>query len=337
MLTASDAADDDQFGYSVAIAGDTMVVGAYVLASDNGAASGSAYVFTRSTGSTWTEQAKLTASDGAAEDRFGESVTIAGDTIVVGAPGDDENGTGSGTAYIFTRTGTSWTEQAKLTASDGAAADVFGNSVAIDGDSMVVGAHLDDVNGITNSGSAYVFLRTGTTWTEQAKLTASDGAAADRFGESVAIAGDTIVVGAHVDDDNGTGSGSGYIFTRTGTAWTEQAKLTASDGAMGDHLEPPLPLQVTQWWWEQVWMMTMVQTVDLFMFSHAQEQLGLSKPNSQLVMVLWVISLETVWPLRVTPLWWEPGMMMMMTMQPQTVGLGLLMFLHAPESHGPKK
>ena len=101
----------------------------------------------------------------------------------------------SGSAYVFTRTGTTWTEQAKLTASDGAADDRFGSSVAIAGDTIVVGAYWDDDNG-SDSGSAYVFTRTGTTWTEQAKLTASDGAADDQFGRSVAIAGDTIVVGA---------------------------------------------------------------------------------------------------------------------------------------------
>ena len=115
-------------------------------------------------------------------------------------------------------------EQAKLTASDGAADDLFGESVAIAGDTIVVGAWLDDVNGITDSGSAYVFTRTGTTWTEQAKLTASDGAANDQFGRSVAIAGDTIVVGALEDDDNGTDSGSAYVFTRTGTTWTRASQ-----------------------------------------------------------------------------------------------------------------
>jgi len=231
-LTASDGAVDDQFGISVAIAGDTMVVGAY-QDDDNGGAGGSAFVFTR-TGTTWTEQAKLTASDGAAVDEFGFSVAIAGDTIVVGARLDDDNGTSSGSAYVYTRTGTTWTEQAKLTASDGAANDRFGESVAIAGDTIVVGSPLDDNDNGTNSGSAYLFTLTGTTWMEQAKLTASDGAAEDRFGPSVAIEGDTIVVASREDDDNGQDGGSAYVYTRTGTIWTEQAKLTASDGATGD-------------------------------------------------------------------------------------------------------
>ena len=231
-LTASDGTAGDVFGYSVAIAGDTIVVGATLDDTDNGQDSGSAYVFTGA-GTTWTEQAKLTASDGAASDDFGISVAIAGDTIVVGAYRDDidNNNTNSGSAYVFTRTGTTWTEQANLMASDGASSDRFGISVSIAGDTIVVGAHQNDDNG-TNSGSAYVFTHSGATWTEQAKLLASDGGADDEFGISVAIAGDTIVVGG--DDDSGSSSGSAYVYTRTGTTWTEQAKLTASDGAAGD-------------------------------------------------------------------------------------------------------
>jgi len=157
------------------------------------------------------KETKLTASDGAVNDLFGISVAIAGDTIVVGAQGDDDNGTGSGSAYLFMRTGLTWTQQAKLTASDAAASDHFGNSVAIAGDTIVVGAIFDDDSG-TESGSAYVFTRAGTTWTEQAKLTASDGAANDWFGTSVAIAGDTIVVGAIFNKDNGTSNGSALFL-----------------------------------------------------------------------------------------------------------------------------
>ena len=191
---ASDGAASDEFGVSVAISGDTLVVGAHGD-NDNGTNSGSAYIFTRSGTLAWTQQAKLTASDGAADDEFGGSVAISGDTVVVGAVWNDDNGTDSGSAYIFTRSGTAWTEQAKLTASDGAADDNFGNSVAISGDTVVVGAWHDDDNG-TDSGSAYIYTRSGTAWTEQAKLMASDGAADDEFGDSVAISGDTVVVGA---------------------------------------------------------------------------------------------------------------------------------------------
>ncbi len=230
-LTASDAAGGDYFGYSVSISGDYAIVGARCN-DDGGSNSGSAYIFKRE-GTTWIEQAKLTAGDAAASNYFGHSVSISGDTAVVGAYGDDVGGSNSGSAYIFKREGTIWTEQAKLTASDAAALDLFGISVSISGDYAIVGARWDDDGG-SDSGSAYIFKREGTTWTEQAKLTASDAAADDRFGESVSISGDTAVVGVQAKDDVGYNSGSAYIFKREGSTWTEQAKLTASDAAAYD-------------------------------------------------------------------------------------------------------
>jgi hypothetical protein len=229
-LTASDAAVGDLFGWTVGLSGDTAVIGAF-SDDDNGQSSGSAYVFTRS-GVAWTEQAKLTASDAAAGDVFGRSVAISGDTVVIGAQGDDDAGSFSGSVYVFTRSGTTWTEQAKLTASDAAAGDQLGSSVDVDVDSIVAGAVDNDDAGVS-SGSAYVFARSGTTWTEQAKLTASDAAAGDNFGLA-AIFGDTVLIGAPGDDDSGERSGSAYVFTRGGTTWSEQAKLTASDGVTLD-------------------------------------------------------------------------------------------------------
>ncbi len=230
-LTASDAMAFDEFGFSAAIDGNTLVVGAWQ--SDNGVP-GSAYVFVRS-GTTWTEQAKLTASDGAPFDEFGVSVSVSGDTTVVGVPHDDHAaGTNPGSAYVFVRSGTTWTEQAKLTASDASAFDIFGFSVSIDGDTIVVGSRFDD-HLFLNAGSAYVFVRSGTTWTEQARLTASDAAEFDLFASSVSISGDTLVAAARWDDHaGGTNAGSAYVFVRSGTTWTEQAKLTASDAAGGD-------------------------------------------------------------------------------------------------------
>ena len=230
-LTASDGAAYDLFGGKVSISGDYAIVGAYGD-DDNGSDSGSAYIFARS-GSSWTEVAKLTASDGAADDYFGSTVSISGDYAIVGAYGDDDNGSLSGSAYIFARSGSSWTEVAKLTASDGAADDHFGLKMSISGDYAIVGAQLDDDNG-SDSGSAYIFARSGSSWTEVAKLTASDGAADDHFGETVSISGDYAIVGAYGDDDNGSLSGSAYIFARSGSSWTEVAKLTASDGAADD-------------------------------------------------------------------------------------------------------
>ncbi len=238
LLTA-DGAAGDQFGYSVALYGDTAVIGARFDDDDvNGLESGSAYVFTR-TGTTWSQQAKLTAADGASRDWFGVRVAISGDTAVITADADDDdvNGVDSGSAYVFTRSGTTWYQQAKLTAADGAAVDLFGYSVALSGETALFGARFDDdeVNGV-DSGSAYVFIRSGTTWSLQAKLTAADGAAGDEFGYSVALFGDTAVITADADDDdvNGVDSGSAYVFARSGTTWSQQAKLTAADSAAGD-------------------------------------------------------------------------------------------------------
>jgi len=227
-LTANDTAIDDNFGYSVAIAGDSAVVGAY-FDDDAGLDSGSAYVFTRNN-STWSLQTKLTASDATVDDQFGYSVAISGDSTVIGALQTNDAGTSSGSAYVFTRTGSSWSQQAKLTASDAASNDLFGISVSISGDSVTVGAYQNDEKGI-DSGSAYVFIRSGSSWSQQAKLTASDAAVSDLFGVSVDISGDSIVIGAFGDDDSGTDSGSAYVFTRSGSTWSQQAKLTASDAA----------------------------------------------------------------------------------------------------------
>ena len=228
-LSAIDGAASDGFGGSVALDGDTVVIGA-IFHDDNGSNSGAAYVFTRSAG-VWTEQAKLTASDGAASDLFGRSVAVDGDTAVIGADDDDDNGTNSGSAYVFTRSGTTWSQQAKLTASDATPADRFGGSVAVDGDTAVIGASFADD---FLSGSAYVFTRSGTAWTEQQKLKASDTAPSDFFGDSVAVDADTAVISAHGDDDIDTEAGSAYVFTRSGTTWTEQQKLKAGDGAALD-------------------------------------------------------------------------------------------------------
>jgi hypothetical protein len=230
-LLASDGEAGDVFGLVVALDGDTAIITA-VLDDDNGVDSGSAYVFIR-TGTIWTQQAKLLASDGQAGDSFGSSVSLSGDTAFIGAQWDDDNGVDSGSVYVFTRSGTTWTQQQKLLAPDGAAGDMFGWWVDLDSDTVLIAAKWDDDNG-DGSGSAYVFTRTGTTWAFQQKLLASDGAPIDRFGVDVALDGDTAFIAACYDDDMGTDSGSVYVFTRTGNTWTEQQKLTASDGSAGD-------------------------------------------------------------------------------------------------------
>ncbi|MBT3362749.1 MAG: hypothetical protein HN929_03190 [Chloroflexi bacterium] len=229
-LTAGDGATGDSFGQSVAVSGDTMVVGAWGD-DDLGTNAGSAYVYTRS-GTTWTQQAKLQSSDGMWDDKFGYSVAISGDTLVVGAYADDEDTytLNSGSVYIFTRSGTTWTEQAKLTDSEGAANDYFGYSVAIDDDTLVIGTYGDDDDAYSeNSGSVFIYTRSSNIWTQQVKLTASDGEQADYFGYSVAISDDTVAIGTHGDDDGAFASGAAYVFTRSGTTWTQQAKILASD------------------------------------------------------------------------------------------------------------
>jgi len=245
-LFASDATTEVGFGVSVAISGDTALVSSSGVGPMMGAEGqptidlGSVYVFVR-TGTVWTEQAKLTASDAIEGDEFGRSVAISGNTVLIGSSRDDGAGTDSGSVYLFRRTGTTWTEHAKLTASDAVAGDRFGSSVAISGDIALIGANSAIY---ARSGSVYVFTRPGIdvvtadslggyTWSEETKLTASDAAAGDRFGSSVAISGNTALIGAEGDDDAGTDSGSAYLFRRTGTTWTQLDKLTATDAAAG--------------------------------------------------------------------------------------------------------
>src|SRR5690606_16303405 len=144
-------------------------------------------------------------------DQFGRSVSVSGDTALVGADGDVDAGSNSGSAYVFVRSGASWARQAKLRARDGAALDQFGHSVSISGDTALVGAYGDDDAG-SNSGSAYVFVRSGASWTRQAKLSASDGAANAYFGYSVSVSGETALVGAYGDDSR---RGSAYVFVRS--------------------------------------------------------------------------------------------------------------------------
>ena len=225
-LTASDGSQGDQFSESVAISGSTIVVGAPIKNIDGNFAQGAVYVFERHGGS-WVETQKLTASDGSVFGFFGNSVAVSGSTIVVG--------TGNEGAYVFNRHGGSWVETQKLNASDGAVGANFGLSVAISGSTIVVGASFADIGGTINQGAAYVFERQGRSWVETQKLTASDGAESDAFGNAVTISGSTIVVGASFDSIGGNlFQGSVYVFDRRGGGWVETQKLTASDGAEGD-------------------------------------------------------------------------------------------------------
>gem|GEM_PF-1427148 len=243
QLIASDGDESDYFGKTVSLSGEYALVGAY--GGDNGSIeSGAAYIFYKGAGA-WanmTETAKLTASDAYADDSFGYSVSLSGDYALVGAFENDDDGSSSGSAYIFHKGTGGWanmTQTAKLTASDAAISDYFGNAVSLSGDYALVGAYNDDDGG-SNSGSAYIFHKGSGEWTdmtETAKLTASDAAASDYFGSAVSLSGDYALVGAYQDDDYGSSSGSAYIFYKGTGDWsnmTQTAKLTASDAAAND-------------------------------------------------------------------------------------------------------
>jgi len=188
---------------------------------------GSAYVFGRE-GESWNQQAHLKASDGEAGDSFGISVAISGQTIVVGADMDDDNGLDSGSTYVFSQAGSGWAEEAKLLAADGQAGDQFGASVAISGNIAIVGAPGADAAD-TDSGAAYVFRYNGLKWIEEAKLVAGDGKAGDHFGASVSISADYVVVGAPGAD----GSGALYVYKFDGSVWSLEGKVAATDAAPG--------------------------------------------------------------------------------------------------------
>ncbi len=218
-----DAEINDAFGYSVATDGNRLIVGS-INEEYNGYQAGSAYVFVK-VDDEWIQQGKLNAADGESNDSFGWSVGISGDYAIVGAICDDSC---SGSAYIFHYDGVNWVEEFKLTASDAYANDRFGGAVGISGDRVIVGAYYNDDLG-SSSGSAYIYHRNGTSWAQQPVLLPTDGAAGDRFGQSVAISGDYAVVGAIYDDDFGESSGSAYVFHWNGISWIQVQKLTTED------------------------------------------------------------------------------------------------------------
>jgi hypothetical protein len=241
-IQSSDKQANDFFGSSVAISGDgnTAIVGAVYEDPGGTTDAGAAYIF-RWSGTSWSEQQKIQASDKQVSDEFGHSVAISenGNTAIVGAWFEDavvgvNTALLAGAAYIFTWSGTTWSEQQKIQASDKQAADRFGISVSIsgDGNTAIVGAENEGT-----TGSAYIFTWSGTTWSEQQKIQASDKQASDYFGNSVAISenGNTAIVGASREDTGGGDAGAAYIFTRSGTSWSEQQKIQASDKQASDY------------------------------------------------------------------------------------------------------
>jgi hypothetical protein len=278
-VKASNTGSNDNFGQAIALSGDTLVVGAPYESSasagvngnqlDNSAnGAGAVYVYVRS-GATWSQQAYLKASNPEAGDKFGWSVAISGDTVVVGAFGEGSSATGvngnqsdnssleAGAAYVFVRNGTNWSQQAYLKASNTGAEDFFGYAVAIDSDTIVVSAPLEEsaatgVNGnqsdnsAPSAGAAYVFTRSGTAWSQQAYLKASNTESNDTFGASVAISTNTIAIGAIVESSGSAGingnefdnsvhaAGAVYVYTRSGATWSQQAYVKASNPGVQD-------------------------------------------------------------------------------------------------------
>ena len=235
-LLAWDGAADSRFGSAVSLSADgTRALVAANVDDEAGVDAGAAYVFLWN-GAAWAAESKLLAEDGAAGDLLGDSVALSGDgtTALVGAPADEGL---RGSAYVFTRLGSVWTQQAKLVAADGAAQDVFGASVALsdDGTTALVGARQADILGSADVGSAYVFVRSGSVWTQQKKLHALDGGIGDLFGDSVSLSADgtRALVGAPRDDDVHVNAGAAYVFGGAGV-WSQLAKLVAQDGPAGD-------------------------------------------------------------------------------------------------------
>ena len=234
----------DEFGHSVAIDGDLAIVGDYRNEA-KGQDAGAAYVYERQSDGTWIEQTQLLASDGRLTDQFGWAVALDGNRVIVGAP-SSQRGRPTGAAYIYERQNNgAWQEQAKLLASNGETGDQFGSSVAIDGSRVVIGAPQSKAAMLNVAGAAYVYDRQSNgTWTEQAQLLASDPSTGDRFGNSVALAGDRIMVGAPGDDNQGSNAGAAYLFKKQSDGtWREQTLLVASDGNANNQFGASVALQ----------------------------------------------------------------------------------------------
>lgn len=235
-LTASDGGSFDQFGDTIALDGDTAIVGASNADTDAGEDAGAAYVFTRDSDGSWGETQVLHPADAQPDERFGAAVALAGDQAIVGAT-DGTDGE-SGAAYVFTRdTDETWRESQTLTASDASGNDDFGIAIALsgDGDTALIGALGAEVDGVS-SGAAYVFTHDGDSWSETKKLSASDPTDGDAFGNFEAVAldrdGTTALVGDGLKQDaSGDPVGAAYVFQRDDGAWTEVAELTAEDEA----------------------------------------------------------------------------------------------------------
>ena len=227
-IRASDAGSGDDFGRAVSIVGDVAIVGAPFA--DSATRKGAAYVY-RFDGTDWVEEQKLLSSDAAANDFFGISLDTDGNTIVVGTSYDDDPVSGLldvGSVYAYTFDGSQWVERQRISPSDPSQSQRFAASVAVDGDTLIVGASQDDAAG-NSSGAAYAFEFDGVVWKEQQKLVGGDSTNSDFFGISVAVDDNILLVGATGDDDQGSSSGSAYVFVRSNGLWKENQKIVPSD------------------------------------------------------------------------------------------------------------
>jgi len=237
-LEAGDPQAGAEFGTELALDGDCIVVGAPMAEGAlPGIKSGAAYVFEFSGGS-WMQTAKLVGPDSAVGDGFGRAVSVKGGRILVGADSHAPLVSGSpvnnaGSAYVFRNTGAAWILEAKLVASDAQPSDLMGRAVSLGLDRAAIGAHEEDQNGI-GAGAAYVFVRSGSTWFEEAKLVATHGTAGDRFGRALRLLDDELAVGAYLDDGALVDSGAIYVFSRSGSNWAQTAKVKAEVPQSGD-------------------------------------------------------------------------------------------------------
>jgi hypothetical protein len=243
-ITGNDAQANDNFGISVSLnsAGNVALITAPFEDPNGATNAGSAYIFTGS-GNSWVQTAKITGNDAQANDNFGISVSLnsAGSVALVGAQLEDPNGvSNAGSAYIFTGSGNSWVQTAKITGNDAQTNDFFGISVSLNsaGNVALVGAYNEDLNEVTDAGSAYIFTGSGNSWVQTAKITGNDAQLSDLFGYSVSLnsAGNVALVGNFSEDPNGvSNAGSAYIFTGSGNSWVQTAKITGSDAEAGDN------------------------------------------------------------------------------------------------------
>ena len=231
-LVSGDRSGGDKLGFAVALGENEVIAGA-PLQNAGGLSSGATYIFQQREDQTWVESGKLSDGETASEDQFGISVAISGNLAISGAQQDDDIAPNAGAAYIFERAGTLWLQRKKLTTDDAKAGDLFGNAVAMDGTTVLVGAPgVDDAG--PESGAAYIFVQAGEEWIQQARFIGGDIGMFDQFGSSVAVHGNTAVVGAYGKDEVGADSGAAYVFVRNGTSWTQQAKLVHRGAVQGD-------------------------------------------------------------------------------------------------------